>query len=90
MSVKLLTKPHFEVLSLTGGCRGSSESTLVNMSNCWNLMPRPKFCFTIRASAFVISLYETPRQVFSHHDQRKFVVFNQVMLIQADSATETS
>ena len=35
MSVKLLTKPHFEVLSLTGGCRGSSESTLVKMSNCW-------------------------------------------------------
>ena len=35
MSVKVLTKPHFEVLSLTGGCRGSSESTLVKMSNCW-------------------------------------------------------
>ena len=35
MSVKLLTKHHLEVLSLTGGCRGSSESTLVKMSNCW-------------------------------------------------------
>ena len=35
MSVKLQTKHHLEVLSLTGGCRGSSESTLVKMSNCW-------------------------------------------------------
>ena len=24
-----------EFLSLKGGCRGSSESTLVKMSNCW-------------------------------------------------------
>ena len=35
MIVKLLTEHHFEFLSLTGGCRGSSESTLVKMSNCW-------------------------------------------------------
>ena len=35
MIVKLLTKHHLECLSLTGSCRGSSESTLVKMSNCW-------------------------------------------------------
>ena len=35
MSVKLLTKHNLEFLSLKGGCRGSSESTLVKMSNCW-------------------------------------------------------
>ena len=35
MSVKLLTKQHLEVLSLKGGCTGSSESALVKMSNCW-------------------------------------------------------
>ena len=35
MIVKLLTEHHWEFLSLTGGCRGSSESTLVKMSNCW-------------------------------------------------------
>ena len=35
MIVKLLTKRHLEFLSLKGGCRGSSESTLVKMSNCW-------------------------------------------------------
>ena len=31
MIVKLLTEQHFEFLSLKGGCRGSSESTLVKM-----------------------------------------------------------
>ena len=35
MIVKLLTENHFEFLSLTGGSRGLSESTLVKMSNCW-------------------------------------------------------
>ena len=32
---KLLTEHHLEFLSLKEGCRGSSESTLVKMSNCW-------------------------------------------------------
>ena len=35
MIVNLLTEHHLEFLSLIGGCRGSSESTLVKMSNCW-------------------------------------------------------
>ena len=35
MIVKLLTEHHLEPLSLTGGCRGSSESTHVKMTNCW-------------------------------------------------------
>ena len=35
MSVKLLTEHHLEFLSLKGGCRGSSESTLVKMPHCW-------------------------------------------------------
>ena len=35
MIVKLLTEHHLEFLSLIGGCGGSSESTLVKMSNCW-------------------------------------------------------
>ena len=37
MIVKLLTEGHLEFLSLKGGCTGSSESTLVKMSNCWKL-----------------------------------------------------
>ena len=35
MIVKLLTEHNLDFLSLKGGCRGSSESTLVKMSNCW-------------------------------------------------------
>ena len=35
MIVKPLTEHQLEYLSLKGGCRGSSESTLVKMSNCW-------------------------------------------------------
>ena len=34
MIVKLLTEYHLEFQSLKGGCRCSSESTLVKMSNC--------------------------------------------------------
>ena len=35
MIIKLLTEHHLEFLNLKGGCRGSSESTIVKMSNCW-------------------------------------------------------
>ena len=35
MIVKLRTEHPLEFLSLKEGCRGSSESTLVKMSNCW-------------------------------------------------------
>ena len=35
MIVKLLTEHHLEFLCLKGGCRGSSESTLVKMPHCW-------------------------------------------------------
>ena len=35
MSVKLLTEPHLEFLSLKGGCIGSFESPLVKMPHCW-------------------------------------------------------
>ena len=35
MSVKLLIELNLVFLSLTGGCTGSSESTLVKMAHCW-------------------------------------------------------
>ena len=35
MIVKLLTEHPLELLSLKGGCRGSSESTHVKMLHCW-------------------------------------------------------
>ena len=34
-NVKLLSDHHLEFLSLTGGCTGSSEPTLVKMPHCW-------------------------------------------------------
>ena len=43
MIVKLLTEHHLGFLSLKGGCRGSSESTLVKLSIVGNLMPRLKY-----------------------------------------------
>ena len=43
MTVKLLTEHHLEFLSLTGGCRGSSESTLVKMSNYWKSLAAVHF-----------------------------------------------
>ena len=35
MIVKLLNEYHLQFLSLKGGCRGSSEYTLVEMPHCW-------------------------------------------------------
>ena len=35
MTVKILTEHYLEFLSLTGGCTGSSESTLDKMPHCW-------------------------------------------------------
>ena len=35
MTVKLPSEHYLEFLSLKGGCRGSSESTLVKMPHCW-------------------------------------------------------
>ena len=45
MIVKLLTEHHLEFLSLKGGCRGSAESTLVKMSNCWKYHAAAHLCF---------------------------------------------
>ena len=35
MIVKMLTEHYLEFLSLKGGCRGLSEFTLDEISNCW-------------------------------------------------------
>ena len=52
MIVKLLTEHNLEFLSIKGGCRGLSKSTLVKMSNCWKShaaahisMHRDSYCF---------------------------------------------
>ena len=47
MIVKQLTEHHLEFLSSKGGCRGSSESTLVKMSNCWKSRAAAHFMFVV-------------------------------------------
>ena len=47
MSVKLLTEQHLEFLSLTGGCTGWSECTLVKMSHCWQSLVTAQLCVEI-------------------------------------------
>ena len=52
MTVKLLTKQNLESLSLTGGCAGSSESTLVKMPHCWKSHVVAHLTFTIFSSRY--------------------------------------
>ena len=57
MIVKLLTEHHLEFLSLKGGCRGSSESTLVKMSNCWKSHAAAHFSYfrDLKPDNFIIN-----------------------------------
>ena len=56
MIVKLLTEHHLEFLSLKGGCRGSSESTHVKMSNCWKYHAAAQI-FCMHVTVTVIHAY---------------------------------
>ena len=47
MIVKLLTEHHLEFLILKGGCRGSSESTLVKMPHCWKSHDTAHICLRV-------------------------------------------
>ena len=44
MTIKLLIKQHFDFLSLTRGCLGSSESTHVKISHCWKSHVTAQIC----------------------------------------------
>ena len=46
MSIKQLTEQCLELLSLKGGCTGSSESTLVKMPHCWKSHDKGHISFT--------------------------------------------
>ena len=49
MTVKLQTEHYLEFLSLTGGCTGSSEYTLVKIPHCWKShVAAHFFCFQQR------------------------------------------
>ena len=63
MTDKILTKHHLEFLSLKGGCRGSSESTLFKMPHCWKS----------HVAAQILSLsYTVTIQAPIHHDSSRF------------------
>ena len=49
MIIKLLIEHHLEFQSLKGGCRGSSESTFVKMSNCWKSHATAQFSLFLEA-----------------------------------------
>ena len=55
MIVTLLTEHHLEFLSLKEGCTGSSESTLVKMSNCWKSHAKAQF-FPIQIMTMMIKI----------------------------------
>ena len=68
MSVKLLTERHLQFISLTGGCIGSYESTLVEMPHCWKSYDVAHILVKSRAlqllkSAFVIMLSYMSSQI---------------------------
>ena len=55
MIIKLLTEHNLEFLRLKGGCRGSPESTHVNIPQCWKSHAMAQFwCRTIRFSGISI------------------------------------
>ena len=58
MIVKLLTEHHLEFVRLKGGCTGSSESTLVKMSNCWKSHALAHISFTDQLSAAITNFTE--------------------------------
>ena len=65
MIVKLQTEHHLEFLSLTGGCRGSSESTHVTKCHLvGNLMPGLNYK---RHSALIASNMVCPFKMSIYH-----------------------
>ena len=57
MTVNLLTEHHLEILSLKGGCRGSSKSTFVKMSNCWKSNAVAQMVYTLNGVAHGILVH---------------------------------
>ena len=55
MIVKLLTEHHLEFLSLKGGCRGSSQSTLSKCQIVGNLMPQLRYLMKVGKALCPIS-----------------------------------
>ena len=66
MIVKLLTEHHLEFLSLTGGCRGLSESTHVKMPHCWKSHALAHI--SIRHGCIEPAFQTTDKSLYSNED----------------------
>ena len=92
MSVKLLTEYLLEVLSLKGGCTGSSESTLVKKSNYQiirTLMPRLNYSFLAALGVKKSAKYQMFMCWTKFGPRCVFGVSNKSRLKPGSSATET-
>ena len=63
MTVTLLTEHHLELLSLKGGCTGSSESTLVKMPHCWKSHVTAQISVSSKGE-IVATTYWPPQKIF--------------------------
>ena len=72
MSVKLLTEHHLELLSLKGGCTGSSESTHGKMPHCWKSQVTARVIVSIfHINAALVSEYLSHKCSFSEYLSHK-------------------
>ena len=91
MIVKLLTERHLEFLSLKGCCTGSSESTLVKMSNCWKSRALAHICKLLIVYLFTLTLaylyfhnnYKSLIKLFINYTMYFFTFYLHVYLISA-------
>ena len=65
MIVKLLTEHNLEILSLKGGCRGSSESTLIKMPNCWKSHVLAHIYIVLAFQIHLLSMLLSPLNLFN-------------------------
>ena len=75
MIVKLLTEHHLEFQNFKGGCRGSSEHTLVKMPYCWKSHVAAQllllYCWALSRETFT-SLIPAEFQAFMHGSRKFF------------------
>ena len=75
MIVKLPTEHHLECLGLKGGCRGSSETTLVKMSHCWksHVMAQIEYSLVLKKSVGTIGRVTLRRHLWYRGDTGVYV-----------------
>ena len=76
MIVKLLTEHHLEFLSLKRGCVGSSESTLVKISNCWKSHATAQILFFEVHGSILTAWIQFKANVMSHPSGVNHFEFN--------------